>query len=78
MPRWLLVFVVCLVATLWGVNVVVGLIDPARAVPGLNAVFGSIVGAALLMDKPISSAVRKLGRASRGRAPGEDEAEEVS
>jgi len=44
LSRWLVIAIICMISILWATNVVVGMIDPVRAVDGLNTIFGAIVG----------------------------------
>ncbi len=67
-----------LVSFMWAVNLTVGLIYPGRSDPYVNAIFGSVVGAVLVIGRratrsyfpPARSAVR------RAAADREDEDEE--
>jgi hypothetical protein len=47
------------VTVLWAANVIVGFFDPSRAVPGLNVIFGIIVGSAFTLG---STAAKRLAR----------------
>lgn len=57
MPRWLMVVIVGVSATLWSLNVVIGWVAPDRAVEGINAVFSMIFAGALALN---SSTVKRI------------------
>lgn len=73
LPRPLVVAIVSLVAALWAVNVVVGYVRPELAQPGLNTLFGLIVGGAVAASGG-REAVRKLRRAAEKSAADDGEA----
>lgn len=78
LPRALVIAIVCLVAGLWATNVVVGMFDPARAVEGLNTLFGAIVGGALAADRPaVRSLARRIGQGLTRTLPPDERGEEV-
>jgi DNA-binding transcriptional regulator of glucitol operon len=74
LPRPVTVVVVCLLTAVWIANVIIGWLQPDRAIDGLNTLCGTIVGGALLLDKPAKTVARVVADRFLRPAPADDQA----
>lgn len=61
LPRPLVIAIAVIITLAWAANVTVGFFDPARVVPGLNTIFGIVVGSVFALDTARAGA-RKIGQ----------------
>ncbi|ACU39457.1 hypothetical protein [Actinosynnema mirum] len=75
LPRALWIALTVLITLAWTVNVAVGFVWPDRIQPGVNLVFGAVVGSLYLPAvKPTARRVRqRMGRAIAGEQNQDDE-----
>lgn len=51
LPRPVMVGLIILIALMWAANLVVGYIDPGRADPAVNAIFGLVASAVFALGR---------------------------
>jgi hypothetical protein len=72
LPRPLVIAIAVIITLAWAANVTIGFIDPDRSVPGLNTIFGIVVGSVFALDTA-RAGVRKVGKMFTPTAPPPDD-----
>lgn len=81
MPKPLLIALTILIAAAFTANVIVGYLDPARAIPAVNTIFGIVAGSLFALGQKDSAvaAIKSIqAKRAQSQPKPDDEEEDVS